>query len=149
MPIYEFLTEDGNIVEKLFPIDNIPESVLTEDGKNAKRIISSCNFNEKVDDRKQQDEEKVREERRRYMREYNVDKFIPLRGQSEEQAFEDFKKTKNQQQEEILRKNEKRQKINAEKWNKKRKCFKEMEKQYLEKKEKEKKIEYEKNKISI
>lgn len=149
MPIYEFLKEDGSVIEKLFSVDDVPSEIILDDGSIAKKIISSCSVKYAVNNIKEQDEEKKREERKYYMNQYNVENFVPLKGQTEEQAFEDFKKTKYLQQEQILKKNEIRKQSNFEKWNSKRKSFKEMEKQYLAKKEKEKQDEYEKNKIIL
>ena len=149
MPLYEYIKEDGSIIEKIFSIDDVPNEITLEDGSVAVKRISKCSVKYNVNNIKEQDEEKKREERKHYMNQYNVEKFIPLKGQTEEQAFEDFKKTKYLQQEEILKKNEIRKKSNFEKWSSQRKSFKEMEKQYLAKKEKEKQDEYEKNKIVL
>lgn len=41
MPIYEYLREDGKIVERLLPIRDVPDSIVCEDGAVAKRQLPS------------------------------------------------------------------------------------------------------------
>ena len=150
MPIYEYKTEDGKIIQRLFPIDNIPETIELQDGTIATKIISKCSFSyNDTEAIKKQDKEKIKEDRKHYMNQYNVDAFIPLKGQSEDQAFQDFKKTKYIQQQQILRKQQIRHQNNIKKWNQKRKSFKQMQKQYIKKKQDEKKRDYEDRKITI
>ncbi|AMW04777.1 FmdB family zinc ribbon protein [Gemmatimonas phototrophica] len=40
MPTYEFRTPDGSIIERIFKISEVPESVELPDGSVATRIIS-------------------------------------------------------------------------------------------------------------
>lgn len=40
MPTYEFRTPDGTIIERIFKISEVPESVELPDGSVATRIIS-------------------------------------------------------------------------------------------------------------
>lgn len=44
MPIYLFEREDGEIIEQLFPISNIPDQIICDDGKIAQRLKYSTNF---------------------------------------------------------------------------------------------------------
>lgn len=44
MPIYEFEREDGEIVEKLFPISNIPDEIICSDGVKATRKLYPSSF---------------------------------------------------------------------------------------------------------
>lgn len=37
MPIYSYLREDGEWVDKIFPISNTPEEIVDEDGIKAKK----------------------------------------------------------------------------------------------------------------
>jgi predicted nucleic acid-binding Zn ribbon protein len=40
MPTYEFRTPDGSIIERIFKISEVPDSVTLDDGRVATRIIS-------------------------------------------------------------------------------------------------------------
>lgn len=40
MPTYEFRAPDGTIIERIFKISEVPESVTLDDGRVATRIIS-------------------------------------------------------------------------------------------------------------
>lgn len=40
MPTYEFRTPDGSIIERIFKISEVPDSVTLDDGSVATRIIS-------------------------------------------------------------------------------------------------------------
>jgi predicted nucleic acid-binding Zn ribbon protein len=40
MPTYEFRAPDGSIIERIFKISEVPESVTLDDGRVATRIIS-------------------------------------------------------------------------------------------------------------
>jgi predicted nucleic acid-binding Zn ribbon protein len=40
MPTYEFRAPDGSIIERIFKISEVPESVTLDDGSVATRIIS-------------------------------------------------------------------------------------------------------------
>lgn len=44
MPIYEFEREDGEIVEQIFPISNIPDEIICSDGVKAKRRLYPSKF---------------------------------------------------------------------------------------------------------
>lgn len=149
MPIYQYMTQQGKIIQKLFSVDDVPQEIELKDGTIAKKIISKCSFSYNQTDVKKQDQQKIKQERKHYMNQYNVESFIPLKGQSEEKAFQDFKKTKYIQQQQILRKQQIRRQNNFKKWEMKRKSFKQMEKQYIKKKQDQKKRQYEDRKINI
>ena len=40
MPTYDFQREDGEIVQEIHSIKNIPDEIVCEDGQTAKRILS-------------------------------------------------------------------------------------------------------------
>lgn len=40
MPTYEFRAPDGTIIERIFKISEVPDSVMLDDGRVATRIIS-------------------------------------------------------------------------------------------------------------
>lgn len=40
MPTYEFRAPDGSVIERIFKISEVPDSVTLEDGSVATRIIS-------------------------------------------------------------------------------------------------------------
>jgi predicted nucleic acid-binding Zn ribbon protein len=41
MPTYDFERMDGAIVERVYPMKDVPETIVCEDGVKAKRIISA------------------------------------------------------------------------------------------------------------
>lgn len=51
MPIYSYLREDGEWVDRIFPITNSPKEIVCEDGVHAKKGVrpgSSFNFSWKA-----------------------------------------------------------------------------------------------------
>lgn len=149
MPIYEYLLPNGEKIERLFKYNEAPQIIMLNDNIEAKRIISKSRFMQATNNIAQEDQKKIREDRKHYMQQYDVESFVPLRGQSEEQAFQDFKQTKYLHQQQILRKQQLRRQHNRKKWDAKRASFKKMQEQWYHKQQEKKERQFTKNKMSL
>ena len=120
MPIYSFMTQDGESVQKVFSPSNVPEEIKLQNGKIAKRQLTTCAFAYVVNDNDQLDQKKREEQQRQYMKQYNVQAFNGLKGQSKQQSRKDFQLLKNKLSQQMLQRKQKRaKKTNRKNWQKK------------------------------
>lgn len=149
MPTYSFKKENGQIVEKLFSIGNVPEQIQCQGGQIAKRFYQSCNFNYHVDTVAQQDRKKRSQEHHQYMEQFGVAQFQPLKGQSQEQARKDFQKVKYKMQQQLQEKAQQRRLREKQKRQKKKKSFNQSAKLYFKGLQQKKQRQFNKNKLTI
>lgn len=149
MPIYSYMKQNGQIVEKLFKINNVPDQIELQNGEKAIKIIDPVMFAHAVHNQKQQDEKKRDQQQRRHMMQYEVQFFNPLKGQSKEQAKKDFQKIKNKLSEQMLEKKQIRKKINKQKRQKNKRTFKQNQRLYFKMQDQRKSRQFQNKKLNI
>lgn len=149
MPTYSFQKSNGQIVQKLFAINQAPDQIVCQDGSKAVRFFQPCNFAYFVDNTKQQDAQKRAEQNQHYMQQFGVAQFQPLKGQSEQQTKADFEKVKYKMQEQLQQKSQQRKIKQKEKKQKRKKSFNENARLYFKGLQEKKQRQFNKNKLTI
>lgn len=149
MPTYSFKKQNGQIIQKLFPISNIPNQIICEDGSVAIRFFQPCNFNYRIDTTKISDYKKRDEQQHQYMARYGVAQFQPLKGQSPQQAKEDFEKVKYRMQQQLQQKAAQRKIRQKQERQKRKKSFNENARLYFKGQQQKKQRQFNNNKIMI
>ena len=149
MPIYTYLKQDGSVIEKIFSVGKAPQVIQLQNGETLKKIITPCMFGHVIDNTKQQDEKKRDQQQRRYMYDYNVQFFNPLKGQSKQQTRQDFQQIKNKLSQQMLQKKQKRRKQQKQKRQKNKRTFKQNLQLYYKGKRQRAMRQFEKKKLSI
>ena len=142
MPTYSYIRKDGQIIQKLFSIKNVPNQIVCQDGQLAVKIFKPCNFSYKIDKTIEEDKSKRFEQQKNYMNRYGVEEFQPLKGQSEQQTKKDFQQLKYKLQQQLEQKAIERRKKNKEQRQKKKKSFNETARLYFKGLEQKKQRQY-------
>lgn len=149
MPTYSFRKQNGQIIQKLFPINNVPNQIVCQDGEIAVKFFQPCNFTYFVNNVKQQDAKKRSQQQHDYMNRFGVAQFQPLKGQSEQQAKQDFEKVKYKMQQQLQEKAQQRRLREKQKRQKKKKSFNQSAKLYFKGLQQKKQRQFNKNKLTI
>ena len=149
MPIYNYVTEDGQIIQKLFVCNKAPSEIVLQDGRKASKQFTVCMFGHITRNDAVQDQKKRDQQQRNHMMDYNVQFFNPLKGQSKQQTKKDFQLLKNKLSQQMIQKQQLRKQQNKQKKEKNKKTFKEVEKLYYNMVQKRKERQFNNNSISV
>ena len=149
MPIYNYVTKNGDIIQKLFSAKQAPDQITLQDGRIAKKEFTVCMFAHISNNDAVQDQKKRDQQQKHYMSDYNIQYFQPLKGQSKQQTRKDFQPIKNKLSQQILQKQQKRKQQNKQKQEKKKRTFKETERLYHKMIQQRKQRQFDKNKLTI
>lgn len=149
MPTYSFKKNNGQIIQRLFSINNVPDEIVCQDGQIATRFFQPCNFSYHVSQTKQEDAKKRSDQQHHYMEQYGVAEFQPLKGQSQQQAKKDFESVKYKMQQQLQQKAQQRKIKQKAQREKKKKSFNESARLYFKGLQQKKQRQFNKNKISI
>ena len=149
MPTYSFKKQNGQIIQKLFPINNIPNEIECQDGTIAIRFFKPCNFSYHIDTAAQEDAKKRSQQQHDYMQRFGVAQFQPLKGQSQQQAKKDFEQVKYKMQQQLQQKAQQRKKRQKQKRQKKKKSFNESARLYFKGLQQKKQRQFNKNKLTV